>query len=146
MGRNLPTGFRAELRRRALRMVRAATLEAGWPHSEASLLLTDDAEIQTFNRDFRAKDTPTDVLAFAQREAATAAHYPGLLGDVVISLPTAERQATSELADEVFTLWAHGLCHLLGYDHQTDDQEAEMNARAALLLAEGARTGRVTAT
>jgi probable rRNA maturation factor len=67
------------------------------------------------------------------------------LGDVVISLDTARRQARRGLAMEVRFLWAHGLCHLLGYDHRDDDEERTMNQRMRRLLAEGARRGTVHA-
>jgi len=83
------------------------------------------------------------VLAFAQREAANA--DAGLLGDLVISLPTAKRQAKQGLYKELLHLASHGLCHLLGYDHRDDAEEAEMNARAAVLRKEAARTGRIRA-
>jgi probable rRNA maturation factor len=70
---------------------------------------------------------------------------PHVLGDVVISLDTAARQAKTTLLAEVLFLAAHGLCHLLGYDHQDDDQEAEMNARMQSLQAEAKRDGPVAA-
>jgi probable rRNA maturation factor len=131
----------ARLRRRARRMLRAAALHEGATRPlVCGLTLTDDAEIHVLNRDYRKKNKPTDVLAFAMREGGglIATHE---LGDVVISLETARRQARRGLAREVELLWAHGLCHLLGYDHQTDAQEASMNARMADLLREGARRG-----
>ena len=107
---------------------------------ELSILLTDDAYIQTLNETHRGKDRPTDVLAFAQNEGE-AMPMPldhGLLGDVVISLDTAERQARGRkhsLIDEVSFLLAHGILHLLGYDHQTDAEEAIMNAMTTELVA-----------
>jgi probable rRNA maturation factor len=101
---------------------------------EVSLRLTDDATIHELNRAYRDKDEPTDVLAFAQREAPGGQLHPEILGDVVISVNTAARQAKTTLYDELVFLSAHGLCHLLGYDHQNDAQEAEMNARMAELL------------
>jgi probable rRNA maturation factor len=111
--------------------------------AELSILLTNDAYIRTLNRDHRGKDRPTDVLAFAQEEdAAGEAELVGaapgeLLGDVVISLDTAERQARSRrraLLDEVSFLLAHGILHLVGYDHQDDAEEARMNAMTQRLL------------
>ena len=95
------------------------------------------------HRDWRGKDRPTDVLAFAQREAAAA--DAGLLGDIVISVDTARRQAKRGLYAELVHLASHGLCHLLGYDHRDDEEERVMNARAAGLRREGRRTGRVRA-
>ncbi len=111
---------------------------------EVSLTLTDDEEIHELNRDYRKKDRPTDVLAFAMREGDLPSPNPGLLGDVIISVDTARRQRGKKtLAEEIFFLWSHGLCHLLGYDHRNDKEEAQMNARMADLRAEGARQGRI---
>jgi probable rRNA maturation factor len=107
---------------------------------ELSVLLTDDAFIQTLNETHRGKDRPTDVLAFAQNEGEDmpAPMDQGLLGDVVISLDTAERQARARkhsLMDEVSFLLAHGILHLIGYDHQTDEEEAIMNELTSQLVA-----------
>jgi probable rRNA maturation factor len=124
-------------------MVKAAALAEGRTDLEVALRLCDDDAIQELNRNYRGKNKPTDVLAFAQREAAAA--DSALLGDIVISLPTAKRQAKRGLYAELLHLASHGLCHLLGYDHQDDDEEREMNARAAALRKEAARTGKVRA-
>ena len=89
--------------------------------AELSLLLCDDAFIHTLNRDYRGKDSPTDVL-----------------GDVVISVSTAARQAQARghsTAREIQVLLVHGFLHLLGYDHGDDVEEVEMEAAAAKLLA-----------
>jgi probable rRNA maturation factor len=147
----LDRGQRERLRRRAERMLAAAALadpSLGDPAGvECGLTLTGDAEIHELNRDWRRRDRPTDVLAFAMREGAGAALHPGLLGDVVISVDTARRQARAArghgLLQEVLFLWSHGLCHLLGYDHRNDREEREMNARMARLRAEGERRGPV---
>ena len=133
---------RAALRTQVARMVRAAGLTDGHAY-EVSLTLTTDAVIHGLNKQFRKKDKPTDVLAFAQREAASA--HPDLLGDIVISVDTARRQAKRGLPAELLHLASHGLCHLLGYDHRDDAEEAEMNARAAALRREARRTGRIRA-
>jgi probable rRNA maturation factor len=141
----------ARLKQRAARMVAAAALadpSLGPARAvNVGLTLTDDAEIHELNRDYRKKNKPTDVLAFAMREGAGGGLHPGELGDVVISVETARRQARpgKGLYTEIEFLWSHGLCHLLGYDHQTDRQEREMNARMRSLLAEGARRGKVRA-
>jgi probable rRNA maturation factor len=136
----------AGLRRRARRMATAAALAdpALGREVEVGLTLTGDAEIHALNRDYRKKDRPTDVLAFAMREGGGPV-TPGLLGDVVISVDTARRQARKGLLREVELLWSHGLCHLLGYDHRNDREEAEMNARMKALAAEGTRRGRTRA-
>lgn len=139
--------WRVRLRSLVARMLRAAALREGAPALEASLRLTDDETIHQLNRDFRHKDKPTDVLAFAQREGPWAGAGAELLGDIVISLPTARRQAKRKgdegLYHEVSFLAAHGLCHLLGYDHRTAREEKVMNERMAALLAEAARAGAV---
>ena len=142
----LPPDAQRRLRRRADRMAAAVGLaDPSLSRSqEVGLILTDDAEIQALNRDYREKDKPTDVLAFAMREGEAAGLDPGLLGDVIISVETAARQKRRRtLEDEVLFLWSHGLCHLLGYDHRTDAEEADMNARMAALRTEGARRGPV---
>ncbi len=97
------------------------------PKAELSVLLTDDAGIHELNREHRQKDKPTDVLAFAMDE--TVADPAGILGDVVISLDTAERQARSRqrpLVEEVRFLLAHGVLHLVGYDHAEPAEKREM--------------------
>ena len=139
----LPAELRQRLRRELARMVRAAALHEGRDELEVAVRLCGDAAIHELNAAWRGKDRPTDVLAFAQREAAAA--DAGLLGDIVISVDTARRQARRGLHAELLHLASHGLCHLLGYDHRDDAEERVMNARAAALRAEAARTGRVRA-
>jgi probable rRNA maturation factor len=139
----LEPALRRTLARQLGRMVRAAALFDGRNQYEVALRLTGDPAIRELNRAYRDKDKPTDVLAFAQSEGPAAMLNPSLLGDIVISVPTAERQATRGLAAELLHLASHGLCHLLGYDHQTDREEAEMNKRAGGLRREARRTGRV---
>jgi probable rRNA maturation factor len=143
VGRLVSAATRTRLRRRAGRMVDAAARAEGRRRLELSLLLCGDEEIHDLNRTFRRKDRPTDVLAFAMREGPGGSLHPTVLGDVVISVETARRQARQGLAVELEHLFAHGLCHLLGYDHRTDREERVMNARAAALRAEAARRGRI---
>lgn len=125
-------------------------LEAlGLPKAELSVLLCDDETIHALNREHRKKDKPTDVLAFALREGKVLEGAADLLGDVVISLDTAQRQAQERgrtLWDEVLTLLAHGLLHLVGYDHRTRAEERVMNARADILIAAAVRRGRSVPT
>lgn len=88
---------------------------------EVSVLLTNDSAIQSLNRQYRNIDTPTDVLAFAMREDGDESMNSHLLGDVIISVPTAQRQAHAHnhsLDVEVANLTVHGVLHLLGYDHR----------------------------
>lgn len=90
--------------------------------------LTSDAEVQRLNRRFRGKDKPTDVLSFPGETTADGYH----VGDIVISVPTARRQAEENdhpLARELRVLLLHGLLHCLGYDHETDDGAMERRER-----------------
>ena len=123
----------AEAMLRALKLARA----------ELSVLLCDDATIHVLNRDYRRKDKPTDVLAFALREGKDG-HLAGeTLGDVVISLETAQRQAAERSVatrGEVRMLLAHGLLHLLGWDHRTDAEDRRMRAEVDRLLASVTRS------
>jgi probable rRNA maturation factor len=93
--------------------------------------------MRRLNRDWRGKDRPTDVLSFAQREGAGGAPR-GLLGDVVISVDTARRQAAERaapLAHELDRLLIHGVLHLLGYDHEHSAAEARRMQRRERQLA-----------
>ena len=141
----LPAAMRRRVATQLARMVRAAARTEGRADFEVALRLTTDPEIHALNRDYRHKNKPTDVLAFAQREGPAGALHPQVLGDIVISVDTARRQAKRGLAAELVHLASHGLCHLLGYDHRDDEEERVMNARAAALRREGARRGRVRA-
>jgi len=112
------------------------------PDAELSILLCDDALIHEINLEHRNKDKPTDVLSFPQAEfiepeVVAAPHSLHLLGDVVISIDTAERQAASRkrpLFEEVRFLLGHGVLHLLGYDHMVPSDKAVMTKRARQLI------------
>ena len=140
-GIKLSPAVRLKLRKHVARMVKAAARSERRKDLEVGLRICDDAAMRELNRDYRGKDKPTDVLAFAQREAQTADF--ALLGDIVISIDTAKRQAKKGLYAELLHLASHGLCHLLGYDHRDDEEERVMNERAASLRKEAARSGRV---
>lgn len=120
-------------------------LEAiGLGASELSLRLVDDAEIHVLNRDHRGRDRATDVLSFSLREGEFGAVTPAL-GDVVISLDTAARQARENgftLVEEVDRLLVHGILHLAGYDHEISPREErrmKRKERAMRALLRGAR-------
>jgi len=105
----------ATFARRVLRQLDVST-------DDLAIAFVDDAAMRKLNRQFRRKDKTTDVLTFPGDE-------PAHLGDIVISLEQARRQAADEkhsLATEVRYLILHGILHALGYDHETD--EGEMNA------------------
>ncbi len=131
----------AEIQRASEALLRALKL----PRAELSVVLCDDATIHALNRDYRRKDKPTDVLAFALREGP-GGHLAGdLLGDVIISLDTATRQAQERgiaPRDEVRMLLTHGLLHLLGWDHRNDAEDKRMRAETDRLLAILARSER----
>ena len=141
----LPVGLVRRLRIEVGRMVKAAARLEGREDLEVALRLCDDAAIHALNRQYRKKNKPTDVLAFAMREGPPGAAGSSVLGDIVISVETARRQARKGLFHELRFLASHGLCHLLGYDHPDDASESLMNARMAALLAESTRRGTIRA-
>jgi rRNA maturation RNase YbeY len=131
-GRRVPALAR-RLGRAARRLLRGLRL----PAAEVSILLVSDREMRALNRRWRGTDRPTDVLAFAQAEAPGTAP-DGVLGDVVISVDTARRQAAERghgVGDESERLLIHGLLHLLGYDHERSAAEARRMHRRERTLA-----------
>jgi len=88
--------------------------------------------MRTLNRTWRGKDRTTDVLSFSLREGRFLHIQPEMLGDIVISIPVAARQADEaghSLTVEIERLLVHGLVHLLGYDHERGDREARRMKR-----------------
>ncbi len=129
--------IRTEVLRRIKAMIRLLQLEK----AEVSFVLTDDKRIHELNKVYRHKDRPTDVLAFAMHEGEFGALAGSLLGDVIVSVPTARKQALSAgtpVLVEVTMLLAHGLLHLLGWDHRTDAEDRRMRAETARLCAAAA--------
>lgn len=116
--------------------------ELGLQDSELSVLLTSDDVIERINSEHRGKNKPTDVLSFPQCEFRSPERprrgaLLTILGDVVISLDTAERAARGRrrtLAEEVRFLLAHGILHLVGYDHATPRQKTQMSNRTRSLV------------
>jgi probable rRNA maturation factor len=95
--------------------------------NELSLLLCDDARIRNLNRDFRGLEKPTNVLSFP---AAQIPPQP-VLGDIAIAYETVAREAAEEgktLSDHYAHMVTHGLLHILGYDHEVDEDAEEMEA------------------
>ncbi len=108
------------------------------PPASLSLVLTDDAQLQQLNHDYRQIDAPTDVLTFvADKPLVNLPDEIPYLGDILISVPYASRQAVEEghsLPDELQLLAVHGVLHLLGYDHmQPAEKEAMWAAQTAVL-------------
>ena len=97
------------------------------PDAELSILLVDDPQIAVLNKNYLNRSGPTNVIAFPMQEGDFVGVSPNLLGDVVISIDTAEREAlTAEIHPEerFLELLIHGILHLLGYDHENDEKEA----------------------
>jgi probable rRNA maturation factor len=110
---------------------------------EVSLRLTADPQMQGLNLQYRQLDRPTDVLAFAALEVdcpqleEMLSSQPLYLGDIVISIDTAQRQAQQQghsLKTELAWLAAHGFLHLLGWDHQDEESLTQMLDRQETLL------------
>ncbi len=129
---------RPEISRRIHAMIDALQLK----NIEVSFVLTDDQTVHQLNKIYRGKDRPTDVLAFAMREGDFGTLAEGVLGDVIVSVETARKQAEEgahAVLEEVTMLAAHGLLHLLGWDHDTPAKDRRMRAETArLCLAAGA--------
>ena len=119
---------------------RAALAGAKLPRAkllELSLVLADDALVRRLNRRWRGKDRPTNVLSFASDEAAADGRAL-LLGDVVLAYETVAREAGAQgktLAAHLAHLVTHGVLHLLGFDHQEDDEAERMERRERRVLA-----------
>jgi len=126
--------YGALIKRYAQRMLRALHLES----AELSLVVCDDRVMRRINRAYRGIDKPTDVLAFALREGMPMVGADDALGDIVIAWPTTRRQAQAHgwsAERETCLLVAHGLLHLLGFDHADRPAERRMMARAHMLMA-----------
>jgi probable rRNA maturation factor len=119
------------------RLARAFLVELGLAGAELSLVLTTDARIRRLNRIWRSVDRPTDVLSFpAARHPAHEGRAPSL-GDIVISIDTARRRSHRDrrpLERELARYLAHGLLHLVGYDHQRPAQARRMALAEKRLL------------
>lgn len=138
--------FRSEVKksgvdtRRLKTVARTLLREMDEAESAISISLVDDAEIHALNREHRGKDKATDVLSFPLYEPGeeTHPHAERLLGDIVISVDTARRQAAeydAPLQNEIHRLLIHGVLHVLGHDHEEPDERAEMEAEERRLAA-----------
>lgn len=128
----------------ALALTPFAALAHVAPLVEVSVRLTDDAEVQTLNRDFRGKDKPTNVLSFPQVQADLLESLSNsddgeiLLGDIVLARETCVREAEEKglsVADHATHLIVHGTLHLLGYDHMDAASASAMEALETKALA-----------
>lgn len=105
--------------------------------AELSIVLTDDAEQRQLNREWRGKDSSTNVLSFPQIEPFSP--VLGILGDITFARETVAREAEEQGTpfDHHFThLVVHGFLHILGYDHITDDEALQMESLETQILAE----------
>jgi probable rRNA maturation factor len=138
----MPVHMKSHVRRvifnqvRLERLARAILSDVGETSAELGILFVGDRRMRYFNRRYRGKDRTTDVLAFAMREAPHSSAH--LLGDVVIAVPTAVRQARQSqrsLDEELTILLIHGILHLCGYDHEQNEKEASrMHRRERMIL------------
>ncbi len=126
--------------RRVKRVCERMLAELNLCDAELSVLLTDDSTMAAMNLEHRGKGRPTDVLAFPQHVPWPPPHPAQgrlLLGDIVISLDTAARQASGRRRDllaEVRLLLAHGILHLIGHDHDTRDKKRVMDRETRRLV------------
>jgi rRNA maturation RNase YbeY len=131
-----PRRTRGLRRDRVLRFARALLAAVGEERAELSIALLGDADVAVLNERWRGRRGPTDVLAFALREGRHARHRGALLGDVVIALGVAGRQAAErghDLETECRRLLIHGVLHLLGYDHERTQEARRMRRRERAL-------------
>ena len=136
---SIPEALEADLTK-AMNVV--AELEALSPQTEVDITLVDDAAIHELNRTYRGIDRPTDVLSFALDEGEEEPEVDDdeiehLLGDVIISAPTAVRQGEEYghgLEREMTYLAVHGMLHLLGYDHMEEKDKLIMRKREEEVL------------
>ena len=138
----MPVHIQSQVRRvrfdqaRLDRLARTILSDVGEASAELGILFVGDQRMRGLNRRYRGKDRTTDVLAFAMREASRFS--TGMLGDVVIAVPTAVRQAKQgqrSLDEELAMLLIHGILHLCGYDHERSEKEARrMHRRERMIL------------
>ena len=131
---NARRGVKAILRRALQQASAAAAVTDG----EISVVLCDDHAMRALNRDWRRKDTPTNVLAFPVDTGKATVERPRLLGDIVIAYETLEREARAQgkpFAEHLAHLAVHGFLHLVGHDHSTNVQAEKMERLETAILA-----------
>lgn len=118
------------LRKREIRARLAKVLKGlDCDDKELSVVLADDAWISELNEHYRGKKGPTNVLSFPQKDVFFPSFVDDMLGDIVVSVETAAREAAMEgcsLESRVHRLLCHGLLHLLGYEHESSEEEASL--------------------
>ena len=120
----------------------AAMVDTDTADAELAVMLTDDAGIRTLNQNWRGIDKPTNVLSFPALQPPEGANEPDdmprMLGDIAIAYETTRREADEEdktFANHLSHLAIHGFLHLVGYDHEKDDEAEEMEALEREILA-----------
>ena len=99
-----------------------------YPDAEISIVIADDLQMAEFNRNYLDREGPTNVIAFPMQEGEFSEINPYLLGDVVISADTAYKEGAAAdigLQSRFTQLLVHGILHLVGYDHENDEQKAQ---------------------
>ncbi len=141
----------AEWGQRLEQLLQLAGEAEGMTEGEVVVTFVDNARIHELNKEYRGIDRPTDVLSFAMQEdgegeteilfevedESEPLPYPDTLGDIVISVETAQSQAEEyghSLEREIGFLFVHGFLHLIGYDHQDEEAEAVMTAKQEAVL------------
>jgi probable rRNA maturation factor len=137
--RQRQTKIEKELKEALARLARRVLSAHGKERAEVGVTLVGEKTIQQLNRDYRGIDAPTDVLSFPLQEPGEtqAGEEPELLGDVVICVPRALAQAREfghSFRRELLYLAAHGLLHLLGYDHENEAEKREMREKEEAFL------------
>jgi probable rRNA maturation factor len=120
----------------------AAMVDSDTGDAELAIMLTDDAGIRTLNQNWRGIDKPTNVLSFPALQPPEGVDEPDdmprMLGDIAIAYETTRREADEEdkpFANHLSHLAVHGFLHLVGYDHEKDDEAEEMEALEREILA-----------
>ncbi|MBH9974577.1 MULTISPECIES: rRNA maturation RNase YbeY [Bartonella] len=129
------------LRRIVDPLLQATLVELGFGkiESELSLVFTDDKDIRAINGQWRHIDKPTNVLSFPAFPVKPGQQPGPILGDIVLAFETVEREAREEnksFDDHLGHLIVHGLLHLMGYDHQTDEEAEQMEGLEIKILSQ----------
>lgn len=125
------------LARRAVDAVLADLAITAAGSSEVSLVFSDDAQIRILNAQWRGQDKPTNVLSFPAYPYERGAALPPMLGDIILARETVEREAQLEhkpFDHHLSHLLVHGMLHLLGYDHEDEEEAEEMESAERRML------------
>ena len=127
----VPLKHRSKFKKR----LRTLGRQTGLDNLATAIVFVDDEEMRQLNQTYRGQNKTTDVLSFSAWEGEDMPGLSHILGDVVISVPTATRQAqglSMDLGDELMVLAVHGVLHLLGFDHEKSSQEARFQAECEM--------------